>query len=189
VSVSNGQGYDSAAATPQLATRAALLRDEFDRSFAEPIGTFVPATQDFLALSVDGLGFALRLTEIAGLHVDRKVTRMPSSDPALLGIAGFRGLVLPVYGIGAVLGRPGTSVPRWLIVARPGAVALAFDGFDGYHRVGADAVGAAPSGGAEQPFIRDFVAIGSIARPILYLPSILEHLAAKRPALPASQEQ
>jgi chemotaxis signal transduction protein len=184
----SGTGDDAVAAAPRLGARAALLRDQFDRGFAEPIVTAAAVTQDFLALSVDGVSFALRLIEIAGLHVDRKVTRVPSSDAALLGVAGFRGLVLPVYGLGAVLGRPAAAMPRWLVVARAAAVALAFDGFDGYHRIGADAVGA-PAGGADQPFIKDFVAIGSITRPILHLPSVLEHLAAKRPALPASQEQ
>lgn len=188
MSVSGGTGGDPAA-VPRLAARAVLLRDEFDRGFAEPIAIVAAATQDFLALSVDGVGFALRLIEIAGLHVDRKVTRVPSSDAALLGVAGFRGQVLPVYGLGAVLGRPAAAAPRWLVVAGAAAVALAFDGFDGYHRIGADAVGTAPSGASDQPFIRDFVTIGSITRPILHLPSILEHLAAKRPALPASQEQ
>ena len=48
--------------------------------------------------------YAIRLSEIAGLHADKKITRVPGSHAALRGIAGFRGAMLPVYDLHVLLG-------------------------------------------------------------------------------------
>ena len=73
------------------AERAAELRADFDRGFADAGARRCRAKHDLLAIRVGTEPCAMRLSEIAGLFADRKITRVPGSKAALLGIAGFRG--------------------------------------------------------------------------------------------------
>jgi len=70
-------------------SRAAALRQEFDRSFADPPLIDVAAKEDLLAIRLATQEFAIRLSEIAGLFADKKITPVPSANSALLGITGF----------------------------------------------------------------------------------------------------
>ena len=69
-----------------LTTTAASLRAAFDRTFSEPPRADIDALDAFLAVHIGGDPYALRLDEIAGLQVDRKVVPLPTSTPSLLGI-------------------------------------------------------------------------------------------------------
>lgn len=159
-----------------LNARAAELRAEFDRAYAEPLRIDSAVRTELLAIRTRAQAFALRLSEIAGLYADRKVTPVPGGGAALLGVAGFRGAILPVYDLGALLGEPGGEAPRWLVVAATAPVALAFDAFDGQLRVTEEAIlpQSERSGGA--PHAREVVRTDAGARPILHLPSIINAL-------------
>ena len=64
-----------------------------------------------------GAPFAFRLAEIAGVAVDRKLTSLPSPVPELLGLAGLRGRLVPVYSLTALLGgTPEGTAGRWLVL-------------------------------------------------------------------------
>ncbi len=90
----------------QVTGRAAELRDAFDRVFAEAHPPAPPPSEDLLAIRIASEPYALRLTEIAGLFADRKITPVAGRVSALLGIAGFRGLIVPVYDLQVLLGCP-----------------------------------------------------------------------------------
>jgi chemotaxis signal transduction protein len=126
-------------AVPQMAQRAAELRREFDRSFAE---SFVgkSASHDLLAIRLDEQHFALRLSDIGGLFIDKKITPVPGAGGFLLGIAGFRGVIAPVYDLQRLLGCPAVRNPRWLVMAAAASVGFAFAAFDGQLRVPASAM-------------------------------------------------
>ena len=130
----------SAEAAP-ITARAAELRDGFDASFAAAPAVARTPTAGLLAVRIGVTPAALRLTDVAGLHADTAITPLPMAPPELLGLAGFRGTVVPVYDLGTLLGAPGTGRPRWCVVAagRP-PVAFAFHHFDGYLEVPAEAV-------------------------------------------------
>ena len=164
----------------RLATRAATLRAGFDRSFAEPAQSDMTATEDLLAVRVGDDIFAIRLSEIAGLYVGKKMTRVPGGDPALLGIAGFRGTIQPVYSIATLLGRPTEASPRWLVIAAAAPVALAFDGFERHSRVALETIRPRDANAKDQPYARDFVPIQQFVRPILHLPSIFDAIRTQR---------
>lgn len=121
--------------------RAAELRRAFDQSFADaPSGGNVP-TEAFLAIGVGSDNYALRLADISGLHADKKVTPLPSDVPDLLGVASFRGVLVPVYDLRVLLGYAAGPPPRWLVLVMPQTpVALAFDRFDGHLRLPPDAI-------------------------------------------------
>lgn len=116
--------------------RAAQLRLAFDRSFAQPLPPPDGGFTDLLTVSVAGNGYALRLDAVAGLYADRDVARLPSAVSELLGVVAFGGAFVAVYDLGALLGRPASPAPRWLVVDRgTPAVALAFDGVRRHLRV------------------------------------------------------
>jgi chemotaxis signal transduction protein len=160
----------------QLAQRSAELRSAFDRAFASPVHPDTTVKQDLLAVRVGPEPCAMRLLEIAGLFVDRRITRIPTEETALVGIAGFRGTILPVYSLPILLGHPQTQTPRWLVVTANGAIALAFDLFEGHLRVAADAI--LPRQSQTHSHAREFIRSTDVVRPVLHLASIIEGLGA-----------
>jgi len=168
-------------ASSQLALRVAELRAAFDRAFAAPVRTGAAVRHDLLAIRVDAEPCAIRLSEVGGLFADRRVTPIPASDAALIGIAGFRGAIVPVYGLRAVLGQaPHQEVPRWLVTAVTAPVALAFDLFEGHLRVPADAILPQQSPERLRSYAPEFVRSADAVRPVLHLPSIIAALENAR---------
>ena len=159
-----------------LAARAAELRSAFDQGFTAPLRIEAVATQDLLAIRVGAEPYAVRLSEVTGLFVDRKLTRVPGGNAALLGIAGFRGALVPVYNLRTLLGHPGTQAPRWLVVAATAPVALAFDAFEGHLRAAADAILPRQSPAQMRGYAPDFIRTESVVRPVLHLPSVIDAL-------------
>jgi purine-binding chemotaxis protein CheW len=147
-----------------LADRAAALRARFDRSFAEPPRGAAAATEDLLAIRLGGAPYALRLAELAGLFADRKVAPLPSAVRELLGVAGFRGAIVPVYDLRLLLGCTATAPPRWLVIAAQLPVGFGFDVLEGHLRVSADAIATGDGGGAlvHTPEPRSIVALAAV---------------------------
>jgi purine-binding chemotaxis protein CheW len=164
-----------------VSARALELRHSFDSSFSQPPPTEGAEFEDLLTIRVGEGSWALRLAEIAGIFADKTVTPLPSPVPALLGIAGFRAAIVPVYDLGTLLGHAGERSPRWLVLAASDPVALAFDRFDGHLRAPRGAVTVEP--GAE-PFPRrhlEVVRSADHVRPIVDLRAVLG--AIKRQSL------
>ena len=122
----------------RLATRAAMLRRGFDCSFAEPAQPDMIPMEDLLSFASAMMFSPSVCPRSWGFYVGRKVTRVPGGVPALLGIAGFRGAIRPVYNLATLLGRPAEASPRWLVIAAAAPIALAFDGFERHLRVASD---------------------------------------------------
>jgi purine-binding chemotaxis protein CheW len=158
-----------------------LLRESFDAAFAAAPATAGAATTGLLAVRIGTTAAAVRLDDIAGLFADQAITPMPMAPPELLGLAGFRGSVVPVFDLATLLGLGAAADghPRWCVLAAgERAVALAFHGFDGYRRVPVEAVHrAAP--GTELPTGRDVVAIDGHPRSIVEIPSLVDAIAAR----------
>lgn len=153
--------------------RAADLRAAFDRSFAYAARSEAGVVESLLGIRIGGNPYGLRLGELSGLFADKKITRLPSPVSELLGIAGFRGAVLPVYDLGMLLGCPRAAAPRWMVVAAAAQIALAFEGSDGY--LSAEGTVIVPEARTESRdwHVREILR-AEFARPIIYLPSILE---------------
>lgn len=156
-----------------LAARAAELREDFDRTFAEPVRLDTTVNVALLAIRVGARPMALRLSEISGLFAGKTVTRIPGSHPAMRGVAGFRGSMLPVYDLNVLLGLANGQAPRWLVIAATAPVALAFDTFVRQLRVVQDSI--LPQAGQQDAagHAREFVRTQDFAGPILHLPSVL----------------
>jgi purine-binding chemotaxis protein CheW len=160
------------ATEPLLSDRATELRRAFDRSFMKPESTESSGADDYLSIHVGGDPYAMRLPQVAGLYCDTKVTPLPSAVPELRGLAGFRGAILPVYDLAALLLYPIATSPRWLAAAAEAKVAFAFDEFDGHFRLMRSAAPGHVDPEAHE-YVREIVRVNGVIRRIVNLPSIV----------------
>jgi purine-binding chemotaxis protein CheW len=152
--------------------RIERLRRDFDLSFAEPVRSHDEEPVELLAIRAGERPYALRLAQTAGLHPDRPVTPLPGPLPALLGLAGFAGTVVPVYDLAALLGHPIAERPRWLVLAigMP-PLGLAFHELDGHVRVGAGVIMAENGAEGRRDSLRGMVKLDGLARPVVDVPA------------------
>jgi len=116
-----------------LAGRVEELRRAFDRSFAEPVDRGTGRAAHALAIRVGGLRYAVRLSGVAAVNTGWTVLPLPGSRPELLGLAGYRHELVPVYDLAALLGVSVSTASRWTVLAAgTDPVAFAFEGLDGH---------------------------------------------------------
>ena len=167
-------------------SRAADLRKAFDHAFAEPPPPEAEASADYLGIRIGGTAYAVALSEIGAVFADKTVAPLPSGAGELLGMAGVRGDVVPVFGLAALIGQAGgDDRPRWLVLARAGHAGFAFDALDGHLRIPLASITPAASPGG---FIQANAVIGKEARPIVSIASLMEHLE-RRAGHSAAKEQ
>lgn len=148
------------------------LRQSFDASFAALPREGHDDQADFLALRSGGEAWALRLGEIAALVHGKKVTPLPGSPPELLGLAGFRGVTVPVYALDGLLSLPRGPATEWMVLtATTTRVALAFEAFEGHLRLPRSKI--VPDATRHQ--VDSFVE----GRPVIALGAMLERLASR----------
>jgi purine-binding chemotaxis protein CheW len=121
---------------------AANLGRAFDLAFVErtsveaPRGEVASQLVGLLGLRVAGDRYGVPIADIVGLLPKQTIVALPSAVPELLGIAGVRGGLMPVYSLGALLGYRGVAETcPWIIVVGAERIGLAFETFEGYLRV------------------------------------------------------
>jgi purine-binding chemotaxis protein CheW len=158
----------------------AELRRAFDQSFAEPPATGGVQTEDLLEVRFGGSPYALRLNELAMLISDVRVTPVPSPMPELLGVAGLRGAIVPVYDIGALIGHRTDSAHWWLaIAAGEPAVGFAFSGLERHRRVPVDDVVSEVGPDLAARHVTRLVHVDGDVRPVVSVRSIVESLVER----------
>jgi chemotaxis signal transduction protein len=163
---------------------AATLRRNFDESFAAPEAARPERLEDFLAIRIGSDPYALRMSEIAGLHVGVKIVPVPSPATQLLGIVGIRGMMAPIYDLAALLRYPPAANSRWFVFARaPQPVGFAFEAFESHLQVSSASLANgndddAASGGTGQ-HVRGTVRGAGALRPIIQLASVLAMIGDK----------
>jgi purine-binding chemotaxis protein CheW len=155
-------------------SRAADMRKAFDRAFAEPPPPEAEAAADYLGIRIGGIAYAVALSEIGAVFADKKIAPLPSGASELLGVAGVRGDIVPVFSLGALIGQGGgDEKPRWLVLAGGGRAGFAFDVLDGHLRIPIAQIAAVAS---PKGFVTANAVIGKEARPIVSIASLMEHL-------------
>jgi chemotaxis signal transduction protein len=171
----------------------ALLRRQFDESFALPYQPPPAPYIDLLSIRLGGRPHALRQDQMSGLFAGRPVVALPSSQPHLLGLAGVRGVLVPVFALAALVGAdaPGER-PHWLVLCgRDEPIGLAFQELDRYvrvpltaiHRGGEGGSPAGPEGGAGHAI----ALVEGEPLVLLDVPEILAGLRRTRGADPAKE--
>src|SRR5579871_6103844 len=150
-------------------TRAEEMRLAFDHGFAAPPRVDSVAKENLLAIRVGATAYALRLSEIGGVFSDKKITRVPTSHAALLGIASLRGAVMPVYDLHLLLGFPAAGAARWLVTTSAAPVALAFDVFEGHLQIPRSEIVPPNAGEGTRNHVREFMRAAGDLRAIVAL--------------------
>lgn len=175
-------------ASQKLDDRLRSLREEFDRSFAVAAVESTARPVDCLAIRIAGDPYVLRLSEVASIHADRSLVAAPSLLPELRGIAGFRGILTPVYDLGALLGYGAQPLSKWLVVAAwPAPIAFAFGTFEAHLRVPTERISL--TNGRANSAVSGAINGGDGALPLLHLPSLVEGVLQRIKALGLSQER
>lgn len=160
---------------------AARLREAFDQAFAEAPRLGGQGLEDYLAIRVGAVRYALRFAELSGLFRDRTVVPVNARAPGLLGVAGFRGRVAPIHDLGPLLGQPSQSNPRWIALGRAeNMMGFAFEGFEGHLRLPASETLAAVDDSAKPQIhglLRGLLRTTDAVRPLIHMPSLVAAIA------------
>jgi len=162
-----------------IVSKAAELRDAFDRARAIPLSTAgVEQVEGLLSIRVAGDPYAIRVSEISGLANDRKVVAFPSSIPELLGVAGMRGGLVSVYSLAALLGYGREAgQARWLVLCgAEESVGLAFSDFEGYFTVPSTQVYAADKRDAARARVKHVLRAADLVCTVVSIPDLLESI-------------
>ena len=124
----------SLSALSPVSERVAELRLAFDEARAMPSSERAEEAENLLAIRISGDAYAIKVSEIAGLATGKKIVPVPGPIPELLGLAGIRGRLVPVYSLDALLGYDSEGEqPRWLaLCGTEECFAVAFHEFEGY---------------------------------------------------------
>lgn len=161
-----------------VALSVEALRRDFDGSFALPTRAPDVGSVDLLAIRVRGKPFALRIGEIAGVATGRRLTQVPSSNPALLGLVGVRGTLVAVFDLGTLLGEPLAGQPaRWVaLCGGHDQLAVAFDDVEGHLRLLESELGATE--GERHALVEHVIRGDGALRPIVSVPKIVDKALA-----------
>ena len=150
--------------------RLAELHSAFDLGYCEPQREREAEPEDLLAIDVAGYPYALRIRELLGLYVERRITALPGAAPELLGLAAVRGELVAVYDLASLLGYARGEDARFLVLGRGQAVAFAFGRLKGHIRVAKTEI--ATSERAREAWLTEVVREPDQTRPIIELAGI-----------------
>lgn len=169
-----------------LSERADELRRSFDSAFAAPLKDAARETVDCIGIRLGDERYAVRLSQIGGLHTDIRITPCPSTAPALVGIAGIRGTLAAVYDLAAMLGYA-PSPARWLVLANGADLALAFTAFE--EHLSFEPAAIAGSGGAQsRPYIAEIAQRRGQVWPIVDIDALVATIRKQLPSTIISGE-
>lgn len=175
-------------AAGDIEDQARALREAFDTSFSLPRLAGATGAEDLLAIRVGGDAYAMRLRDIGGIVARPTVMPVPAAAPGVLGIAGVRGEIVPVYRLADFLGYvddPDQSA--WMaLCSGEQAVALCFSQLEGLLRLptaalhpGGDRLTAHAPRGA---YLTELATTETGARPIVAVPLIVAAIRDRRAA-------
>jgi purine-binding chemotaxis protein CheW len=157
---------------------AATLRAEFDAAFGAR-AEMPPEGVSLLAIRIGAEPFAVRVLDTGGLIPLPVLVPVPSRRPEVVGVAGLRGEIVPVYGLARMVLGVQDAPPRWMILTGAAErIGFGFSAFEG-HLV-ADRASLRPTAGAElvARHVRELYT-GTPSRPVLDLASLYAAATAR----------
>lgn len=159
-----------------MSTRVDELRRAFDEAFTREVAAPEPSVA-LLAIEVGGEAMTVAVADVASVQRLANVRALPGAPRELLGLAGLRGRVLPVYDLGALLGRASeASTLRWIVCVGAPMVGLAFAQLEGQRRIPQREISPPPPGAR---FARGVVRVDGALRTLVDLPSVAEDLRTR----------
>jgi purine-binding chemotaxis protein CheW len=181
--------------TPGVA--AEELRRRFDGAFVAAPADREEDLESFLAVRIGNEGYALRIRDVTGFAAARRIVPLPSPVAEMLGLAGIRGSVVPVFSLAAMIGyEQAEQAPRWFLLcgaAEP--IALGFAEFEGYlelpraDRTGVSEAGEGAPARAVRDHVRQVVRARGEVRGVIDVPSVVEAIEARVAAAAVGKER
>jgi chemotaxis signal transduction protein len=164
-----------------IVDKLAELRNAFDQTFAvSPSIKTVEQIENLLSIRMHGNLYALRATEISAFARIPKIVSVPSPFPEVLGLAGIRGGVVPVYSLAAFFGGGCEEGPRWCAwCGSEEPIGFAFGEFEGYVRASQSQIFAQAQEDVTCEHAKSVLQIDEMIRPIVSLPSIVQLLSQR----------
>ena len=153
----------------------------FDAAFASPPAEKTQNEESFLVLRAGKDAHAVRVREIDGFAAARKIVALSSPIPELLGLAGLRGSLVPVYSLTALLGyAEPDGPPRWFVLCGGAELlALAFADFDGYVELPRARVRAPGEGDPQRKHVREVIVEEHAVRAVVSVASLIESIRGR----------
>ncbi len=155
------------------------LRREFDEGFAKPARNLGQDVVALLAIRVAGRPYALQVSELGGTAAGTRVIPVPSPRVALLGLSGFRGMVIPVFDLAILLDEPRSNeFPRWLALSNGhDPLGFAFSELEGHLRL--ERTEFQPVARTDKPWVNEVIRTEMGLRPIIKLSALVEFMCQK----------
>ncbi len=149
----------------------------FDLGFAHARSGTRRTPLNYLACRVGNESLAISLCELVGLQRRGKIVPLRSTVSGLLGVAGLRSRLMPVYRASTLLGiAPTGQSEKWVAVcgSSEDPLGLALDELEGYLQ--ADQADRSPRGERDGacPHLRELLVSGGRTRPVLQISSLLQ---------------
>lgn len=128
--------------------------------------------------------------ELVRVVARQKVVRIPSTAPGLIGIAGIRGDIVPVFSLSTLLGHgDDPEPPAWTILARADQlIGLAFAELEAYLLLPSSAVRRDETHRGSSKYVRSLVGTGADLRPVIDLPLVLNDILKPHAPRPPESE-
>jgi purine-binding chemotaxis protein CheW len=178
--------HTAATAIDALPTISAVeqLRAEFDAAFGAAPLEVTEEFEDLLAIRVASSSYAIRLSDITGLYLNKHITALPGATPELLGVAGFRGAIVAIYDLRALLGLESDGACRWIVLTAPDSmIGLAFDDFEGHIRTPIDTRASHWELNPEPRHLRESVPGTEVTRPVVDVSGLVEATTKHKPPI------
>ena len=157
-----------------LRARLERLKRDFDDSFKVSRRPLEETSEELLAIRIGREPFALQLSEVATIVAGTPITPVPSDHPALIGLAGLRGVLVSVFDLGLLLGLPRAPSAKWILRVKESSTALGFAELEGQLRVPAREVSGADA--HEQRAVKGALHGSERVWPLLDLSSLVRGL-------------
>jgi chemotaxis signal transduction protein len=167
------------------------LRQAFDAGFAALPAQRGDDIAQFLSLRIAGSAYAVALSEIEGFSAAGLIVGFPSALPELLGLAGLRGELLPVYSLEALLaGQVPGPAARWFFRSKgKDPVAFGFADFERHLDVPRAEILAANQGGQRAQHLGAFVRQAGAVLAVIDVASLVHRIRERVAELESSKER
>ncbi len=148
----------------------------FDSGFAHAFAGTRRETLNYLACRVGTESLAISLSDLSGLQRRAKIVPLRSTVSGLLGVAGLRSRLMPVYRTSVLLGIPVAGQPeKWIAVCgSEQPIGLALDEFEGYLQADPSARSPRAERDGACAHLRELLVCAGQTRPIIQISTLLQ---------------
>lgn len=165
---------------PAFDARVAGLRRAFDQTFAARPPEPSKGHVNLLALRVGGDPCVVFLRDISGILRAPRIASVPGAPADVIGVAGVRGSLVPVFALASLLGQAVQEPPRWLLMCEVDEpLAFAVPAIDGYLQLPESRLHTHAHPADERPHVSQVAETDAGIRPVINIAHIVTGIRAR----------